>query len=147
MRCSYSEVKFVYLDTIELSQMKGEPPARLNDKIAEDLGHWGDDNYFFLLDFVERFQLGHSGYVHDDHFESEGEIITIRDQLLAPLAILVWLSWKIIERAFPGCPTPGLLCLEYDRSNPRKDLTVGDLIAWRLSGDFCLRKDADIRTY
>lgn len=147
MRRSYSEVKYVYLDTIEMLQMKGEPLVRLTDRIAEDLGHWGDDNYFLILDLVERFKLEHNGYDHDKHFESEGEVITIGTQLIAPFMVVVWLAWKIIERAVPGCSEPGFFSRWEDRSNPRKDLMVGDLIAWRLAGDFCLRKDAAIRTY
>ncbi|WP_020569374.1 DUF1493 family protein [Neolewinella persica] len=147
MHYSYSEVKLAYLDTIELLQMKDEVPVTLNNKIAEDLGHWGDDNYFLLLDFVERFKLGHEEYCHDVYFESEGEIITFCTQIVAPFVMVAWLVWKIIERAAPGYTTPEFLNRWENRLNPRKDLTVGDLIAWRLAGDFCLRKDAAIRTY
>lgn len=147
MHYSYSEVKFAYLDTIDLLQMKGEPRVQLNDKIAEDLGHWGDDNYFLILDLVERFKLEHVGYDHDEHFESEGEVISLWSLLAAPFTVFAWLIFKIVERAVPGCSEPGFLDRWAGRPNPRKDLTVGDLIAWRLAGEFCLRADADIRTY
>lgn len=121
-----------------------EDHIQLRDKIAEDLGWWGDDNYFFLLTTVEKYNLDHSTFDYSEHFEDETEIITPLIQLLTPIIIVAWLSWLLVERAFPGqFQQPDFLKEKTD--NPRLDLTVGDLIVWRLAGRFCLREEADIR--
>lgn len=148
MKYHYSLVRYIYLDTLDyLSGAGGESDLNLSDKLAEDLGLWGDDNAFLLEDFVDRFQLDYSAFNYAEHFERETELITIGTQLITPFLIAGWLIWKIIERAFPGCPTPNVFDDKLRSKNPRKDLTVGDLITWRLTGRFQLRTQADIRTY
>ncbi len=141
MNYKFSAIRRAYEDIMaDLAPFNPE----LNDKIAEDLGLWGDENDFLLTEMVEKYNLDHSTFDYSKHFEDEGELFPPLKQLLLPVLLVAWLGWLLIERAFPGqYHRPWFL--EEKTENPRLDLTVGDLIAWRLAGHFCLRADADIR--
>ena len=142
MTYSFSAIRRAYEDILaDLAPL--EEDIMLHDKLAEDLGFWGDDNDFFLSEMVEKYDLDYSTFDYSRHFEDEGELFPLHIQLLQPLFILMWLGWLLFERAYPGYPTPDPF--KERTENPRLDLTVGDLIAWRLAGHFCLRADADIR--
>lgn len=113
--------------------------------MQKTLASGGGDNDYLLCDFVDQYALRHDGFNYKEHFESEGELYTPLAMAFSPFIITGWLTWKIIERAIPGLPVPACLDKLESKTNPRKDLTVGDLIAWRLAGNFCLRAEADIR--
>lgn len=145
MTYSYSEIKYSYL-TVQafLLPITGEKPD-LSTKIAEGLGFWGDDNSYLLTEFVETFQLAANGFNYHEHFEDEGELFNSYAILLAFPRLITWLLYELAIRG--GCEIPRPEWLEPKTTNPRKDLTVGDLMAWHLKGDFCLRETELIRFY
>lgn len=55
MRVEFKELRKEYKEIKDfLENASGENVNGLNTKIAEDLGIWGDDNYYFLEEFVEK---------------------------------------------------------------------------------------------
>jgi hypothetical protein len=43
----------------------------LDTRLIEDLGIDGDEGYYFLLEFIKRFDIDHSGFKYNDYFDSE----------------------------------------------------------------------------
>lgn len=140
---TFAEIRRAYEDVMRDLAFAGND-LELTDKVAEDLDLWGDDNYFFLFDMVDRYNLDHSTFDYSKHFEDEGELFTPLTQLFSPFLLIAWLGWLLVERTLPG-QFQRPCFLEEKTEPPRLDLTVGDLIAWRLTGNFCLRETANIR--
>ena len=58
MKFKYTEIKDAYLEVKKfLEHASGEKINSLNTKIVDDLKLWGDDNYFLLIEFVEKYNL------------------------------------------------------------------------------------------
>lgn len=140
---SFSEIRQSYTDVILFLHENGIEVKNLNEKIAEDHHCWGDDNDDLLYSFIEKYELDHSDFIYNDHFESESEIFNIWSALLTILFIPYWLLVLIINWIFrfdfPFFPSNSI--------NPRKDLTVGDLITWRINKKFILRSEVEMKLY
>jgi hypothetical protein len=145
MRVEFKELRKEYKEIKDfLENASGENVNGLNTKIAEDLGLWGDDNYYFLEEFVEKYNLNFDKFDYSNHFESEGELFKGSNALIGLLTLPFLIITRIIKWLFPKFKTP------FDDSflpmkNERTDLTFGDLIVCKLKGEFCLRKNTFIK--
>ena len=146
MKFKYTEIKDAYLEVKKfLEHASGEKIYSLNTKIVDDLKLWGDDNYFLLIEFVEKYNLNFEKFEYDKHFDSEGEFIGFKNLFLGllKLPILITNSLIIKHIAFNTyCRIDNIL---YDRTNEKKDLTFGDLIISKLKGEFTLRESCKIK--
>ena len=140
MKVQFKELRKTYKEVKDyLENASGENVNGLNTKIAEDLGLWGDDNYYLLEEFVKKHNLNFDKFDYSQHFESEGELFNGSNALIGLLTLPFLLIARIIKWIFPKVKTP------FDSSflpkkNERADLTFGDLIVCKLKGEFCLRK-------
>lgn len=134
LRETYKEIKH-FLENESSGNVKG-----LNTKIAEDLGLWGDDNYYLLEDFIAKYNLNFDKFDYSEHFESEGELFNSGNALIGIFTFPLWIVARILKWIFPIVKTP----FDYSflpMKNKRADLTFGDLIVCKLKGEFCLRKN------
>ena len=126
----FEKLKLAYITVKNfLEKEAGENVESLKTKIAEDLSFYGDDNYYLLTKFVEKFELEHSDFNYDKHFHSESEIADSSIALYNLLILSVWLPLKTIE----------LLTLNnlkinkpsfYKPSRKVTDMTFKDLLTW-----------------
>ncbi|GAA3556300.1 DUF1493 family protein [Snuella lapsa] len=141
MKVQFKELRRTYIEIKDyLENASGENVNGLNTKIAEDLGLWGDDNYFLLEEFVKKHNLNFEKFDYSEYFESEVELFNGSDALIGLLTLPFWIVARIIKWIFPKVKTP------FENSflptkNERTDLTFGDLIICKLKGEFCLRKN------
>ena len=141
MKVQFKELRKTYKEIKDyLENASGENVNGLNTKIAEDLGLWGDDNYYLLEEFVKKHNLNFDKFDYSKHFESEGELFNGSNALIGFLTLPFLIIARIIKWFFPKVKTP------FDSSflplkNERADLTFGDLIVSKLKGEFCLRKE------
>jgi len=144
MKVQFKELRKTYREIKDyLENASGENVNGLNTKIAEDLGLWGDDNYYLLEEFVKKHNLNFDKFDYSKHFESEGELFNGSNALIGLLTLPFLIIARIIKWVFPKVKTP------FDSSflplkNERADLTFGDLIVSKLKGEFCLRKETQI---
>lgn len=137
MRKTYQEIK-QFLENASGVKVKG-----LNTRIAEDLGLWGDDNYYLLEEFVTKSNLNFDKFDYSEHFESEGELFNSGKALIGLLTLPFVIVGQILKWIFPKSKT--LFSSSFlPTKNERADLTFGDLIVCKLMGKFCLRKDTQI---
>ena len=107
----------------------------INNKVTEDLGLTGDDNYDMLIKFVDKFELDYSDFKYDDHFYSEGELFGSEAAFWNFLTLSIWLPMKTIELLSfnklqlkkPSFYTP---------NRAVKDLTFKEMVSWYVEGKF-----------
>ena len=132
----FEKLKLAYITVKSFREKEaGENVESLKTKIAEDLSFYGDDNYYMLTKFVEKFELDHTDFNYDEHFHSEGEIANSEIALYNLLILSVWLPLKTIE----------LLTLNnvkinkpsfYKPSRKVIDMTFKDLLTWYIEGKY-----------
>ncbi|MBF4473191.1 DUF1493 family protein [Flavobacterium sp. HJJ] len=132
----FEKLKLAYITVKNfLEKEAGENVESLKTKIAEDLSFYGDDNYYLLTKFVEKFELEHSNFNYDERFHSEGEIANSEIALYNLLILSVWLPLKTIE----------LLSLNnvkinkpsfYKPSRKVTDMTFKELLTWYIEGKY-----------
>lgn len=141
MKVKFKELRKVHKEIKDfLENASGENVKGLNTKICEDLGLWGDDNYFLLEEFVTKNNLNFDKFDYSEHFESEGELFNCGNVLIGLLTLPFLIIARIIKWILPKAKIP------FDNSflpmkNEKTDLTFGDLIVCKLKGEFCLRKN------
>ncbi|WP_452225736.1 hypothetical protein [Lacinutrix cladophorae] len=141
MKLEFSNIKESYLDIKTfLENASGQKINGLNTRIAEDLGLFGDDNYFLLTEFAEKYNVDFQSFEYDKHFESEGELFNSFRTLISILSLPFFLIAKIIKFIFPRISID-LTNLTVSKARETYDLTFGDLIVSKLKGEFCLRKN------
>lgn len=136
----YSELKKAHESVMNFmaSEYPNEP-IHLNSRIADDLGIWGDDNYDLLSKFIERFQLDHSGFNYTEHFHSEAELFGSRASLITLLSVILWIPAKLLELITFGKLRLNISWLDSEQ-RPVQDLSIKDLITWRIEGQFSLAR-------
>lgn len=132
----FEKLKLAYITVKSfLEKEAGENVESLKTKIAEDLSFYGDDNYYMLTKFVEKFELDYTDFNYDEHFHSEGEIANSEIALYNLLILSIWLPLKTIE----------LLTLNnvkinkpsfYKPSRKVTDMTFKDLLTWYIEGKY-----------
>jgi hypothetical protein len=146
MKFKYTEIKDAYLDVKKfLEQASDEKIYNLNTKIVEDLKFWGDNNYFLLIEFIEKYNLNFDKFEYEKHFDSEGDFIGFKNLLLGFLKLPVLILNSLIIKYFSPTLCNRIDDFLFDRTNEKKDLTFGDLISSKLKGEFCLRDECRIQ--
>ncbi|NQY31254.1 MAG: hypothetical protein HRT69_17530 [Flavobacteriaceae bacterium] len=102
MKLKFSNIKESYLEIKDfLEYTSGVKINGLNTRIAEDLGLFGDDNYFLLIEFSKKHDVNFDKFEYEKHFESEGELFNPIRTLTAILASPLLVISKIITLIFP----------------------------------------------
>ena len=141
MKIEFRNIKESYLEIKTfLENASGEKNIGLNTRIAEDLGLFGDDNYFLLTEFFERYNVDFENFEYDKHFENEGELFHPIRTLIGIILLPLFLITKIVNWIFPKIKID-LSKLIIPKIRETSDLTFGDLIVSKLKGEFCLRKN------
>ncbi len=132
----FSKLKLAYVAVKGfLEEEAFEKIQSINDKIDDDLGLSGDDNYDMLIKFVNKFELDYSDFKYDDHFYSEGELFGSEAAFWNFLTLSIWVPLKTIE----------LLTLNklhfrkpsfYTPNRAVKDLTFREMVNWYVEGKF-----------
>ncbi|MBL3658645.1 DUF1493 family protein [Fulvivirga sediminis] len=141
----FSKLRHAYT-TIKkfLEDSSGVEVNSVNQRIAEDLGLFGDDNYFLLEQFVEKFELEHEGLEYERYFYSEAELFDSKAALFNLFTLSVWLPMKTIE----------LLTLNkfklnkpsfYKPEHPVNDMTFKDMLTWYLEGTYATSEHVQYR--
>jgi len=142
MKFKYTELKETYLEVKKfLEHASGEKINRLNTKIVEDLTLWGDDNYFLLIEFIEKYDLNFEKFEYDKHFDSEGELVGFKTFILGVFKLPVLIINNLLIKHISIKTYKKIDNTLYDRTNYKKDLTFGDLILSKLNGEFTLREN------
>ncbi|MEM7162835.1 MAG: hypothetical protein AAF487_10405 [Bacteroidota bacterium] len=145
MKFKYTEIEDAYLEVKKfLEHASGEKINSLNTKIVDDLKLWGDDNYFLLIEFVEKYNLNFEKFEYDKHFDSEGEFIGFKNLILGLLKLPLLIINSLIIKFISFNTYYQIDNILYDKTNKKKDLTFGDLISSKLKGEFCLRNECRI---
>jgi hypothetical protein len=141
MKIEFRNIKESYLEIKTfLENASGEKINGLNTRIAEDLGLFGDDNYFLLTEFAEKYNLDFNSFEYDKYFENEGELFHPGRFLIGIILLPFFIVTKIINWIFPKVKID-LSKLILPKIRETSDLTFGDLIVSKLNGEFCLRKN------
>lgn len=136
----FEKLRIAYL-TIKhfLEDAAGIDVTSLDSRIAEDLGLFGDDNYFLLEQFVDKFELQYDGFEYHKHFYSEGELFDSSVALFNLLTLSIWLPMKTIELL-----TLNKLKLNkpnfYKPEHEVTDMTFRDMLTWYLEGNYTTSK-------
>lgn len=145
MKFKYTELKEAYLEVEKfLKHASGHKTINLNTKIVDDLKLWGDDNYFMLVEFTEKYNLNFDEFEYDKHFDSEGEFVGFKTLILGLLKLPILIINSLLIKYFSPKIYNKIENILYDRTNDKKDLTFGDLILSKLNGEFCLRDECKI---
>lgn len=145
MKYSFSEIKEAYIEiSYFLEYASGLKVNNLDTKIVKDLGIWGDENFFMLNEYSEKYKIGFSQFNYSEYFVSEAYMFRIQDLLFGVLFFPINLTNSLFKTLFPKYET-SLLDYILPKVEEKKDLTFGDLIASKLKGEFCLRAFANIQ--
>ena len=132
----FSDIRRAYEEVLAFLATRHITVHHLNEKIEGDYGWSGDDNYELLSDFVDEFHLDHAGFDYSEYFASEAELTGG----LQGLFVVVSLPYLIFGFLLDHCFAIRLPGFATECGSSRKDLTVGDLMAWRLHRAFTTRR-------
>jgi hypothetical protein len=139
-RIKFGELRANYLIIKQLvEKIAGEEIHKHQTRIVEDLGLWGDDNYFLLLELVEKYQLDFSNFYYEVYFESEGSGNGFWLILCLPILILQEIM-VLIGQLFSLKWSKKLRLITFT-TKTYQDLTVGDLVASLTEKRFTLQKN------
>jgi hypothetical protein len=134
----FGELRANYLIIKELAEKcSGLKIGNYKTRVVEDLGLWGDDNYFLLLELVEKYQLDFSNFDYNLYFENEGS----NSWLIPLLPILIlqeFILWII--QLFSLKWSKKLRLIQFS-SKTYQDLSIGDLIVSLTEKRFTLQKN------
>ena len=145
---SFTELKQNYIEVQNfLENESGESFINNKTRIANDLNIWGDDNYYILNDFINKYNLDFSNFNYDEHFESEGEIFNGVNDLfdflffiLNIIKFIVYLVFKPFSNEYSEKIRQFKFYIKVDKLE-RKDLNMGDLITSKIFKKFQLREN------
>ena len=134
----FEKLRHAYIVVKQFLETEGyEKVTSLKNRVEEDLGLSGDDNFELLEKFVTKFELENKNFDYRKHFLTEGELFGGERSLVDLLTLSVWLPLKTIE----------LLTfnkIKIDKPNfelPYRevsDLTFKDLLTWYIEKEFKL---------
>ncbi|WP_291122536.1 hypothetical protein [Empedobacter sp. UBA7620] len=138
LRQSYIEVKKF------IEKASYEKVDNSNILIEQDLGFCGDDTYFLIEEFVEKYNLDFSKFNFLEHFLSEGELANgfqvVLNMVFLPLYFLFWL---VKEFTFDLINLNKYLIkiVKLFSTNQREtfDMSFGDLLTSYLNKKYTLR--------
>jgi hypothetical protein len=137
-RIKFSELRANYLIIKQLlEKAAGMKIHSHKTRIAEDLGLWGDDNYFLLLELLEKHPLDFSNFEYEVYFESEAS----NSWLIPLLPILIFQEFILgIIQLFSLEWSKKLRLIKFP-TNTYQDLSMGDLIVSLTEKRFTLQKN------
>jgi len=145
MEAKYSEIKKTYLEVKKFLEYKSSMKVEnLKTKIVDDLGLWGDDNLFLLEDFSNRYNVNFDKFDYEEHFDCEGDFISLKTLILGFLKLPVLIINSFCVKYISIKTYNKIDKVLYDKTNNKKDLTFGDLILSKLNGEFTLRENCKI---
>ena len=138
LRQAYVEVQqFLQDETVDNE-------IQLNTKLVEDLGCSGDDNYELIEKFVSKYKLDITGFDYMKHFHSEAELYDSNAAFIRliglPIFIMAYLL-KIISFKKIDMTQKNILPVTTRKT---LDMTLGDMLAWRITGKYNLRKQMNV---
>ncbi len=148
-KISFGELRDAYLTVKDLlHKSSGEKVAGSNLRLQEDLSLWGDDNYFLLVDFVEKYELNFDEFDYSKHLYNESELFDPTSALLT-LLLLPFLLVKgisaLIARVFSKKLANKITAFDVVprayRQREVTDLTMADLITSLTEKKFTLRTE------
>jgi hypothetical protein len=134
----FEKLRHAYIVVKQFLETEGyKKVTSLNNRVEEDLGLSGDDNYELLEKFVTKFELENKNFDYRKHFLTEGELFVGERTLADLLTLSVWLPLKTIE------------LLTFNKIKIEKpnfelpyrevsDLTFKDLLTWYIEKEFKL---------
>lgn len=142
VKFKYTEIKETYIEVKKfLEYASGEKINSLNTKIVDDLNIWGDENYFLLIEFIEKYDLNFAHFRYDEHFDSEGDFVGLGILIFGLLTLPISIINSFIIKHISLNAYNNIGDVIYGKANEKKDLTFGDLITSKLKGEFCLRDE------
>lgn len=141
LRQSYIEVKNF------LEKTTKEKVENVDVLIEKDLGFSGDDTYFLMEKFVEKYNLDFSKFDFSEHFLEEFELMSgfqvLFNMVLLPLYFLFWL---VKEFTFDLIDLNKYLIkiVKLFSTNQREtlDMSFGDLLTSYINKKYTLRSKA-----
>lgn len=109
----------------------------ISQKIDEDLGLSGDDNYDMLVKFVHKFELDYSDFKYEDHFYSESELFGSEAAFCNFLTLSIWVPLKTIELITLNKLQFKKLSF-FTPNRTVKDLTFREMVNWYVQGKFSI---------
>ncbi|MGL5233875.1 MAG: hypothetical protein ACRC8Z_03860 [Empedobacter falsenii] len=139
LRQSYIEVKNF------LEKTTKEKVENVDVLIEKDLGFSGDDTYFLMEKFVEKYNLDFSKFDFSEHFLEEFELMSgfqvLFNMVLLPLYFLFWL---VKEFTFDLIDLNKYLIkiVKLFSTNQREtlDMSFGDLLTSYINKKYTLKK-------
>lgn len=132
----FSKLRHAYLTVKSFLEFEtSEKINSLDSKIVDDLGLYGDDNFYLLEKFVTKFELDYKNFEYDKHFYSEIELFGSYAALINLINLSVWLPLKTVE----------LLTLNkiqlakpqfYKPDKEVSDLTFKELLIWYIEKEY-----------
>jgi len=134
----FSKLKLAYVVVKQFIEQESLEKIKSNeDKVSQDLGLSGDDNYDMLIKFVNKFELDYSDFKYEDHFYSEGELFGSEAAFWNFLTLSIWVPLKTIELlSFNKLQLKKPLF--YTPNRAVKDLTFREMVNWYVEGKFPL---------
>ncbi|RZK12228.1 MAG: hypothetical protein EOO43_18795 [Flavobacterium sp.] len=132
----FSKLRHAYITVKDFLESESvDDLESLKTKIVKDLGLTGDDNYYMLIKFVDKFKLEYADFDYDKHFYSEGELYDSSAALYNLLVVSIWLPLKTIELLTLNkiqIPKPSF----YQPAREVSDMTFRDLLTWYIEGKY-----------
>lgn len=148
-KISFGELRNAYL-TLQglLQKASGEKVANSKARLQEDLSLWGDDSYFFLVDFVEKYELNFDEFDYSKHLYYEYELSSSTSALLVILLLplllvkgILALIVRMFSKELANKITEFDLVPKAFRQREVTDLTMADLITSLTEKKFTLRSE------
>ena len=132
----FSKLKHAYITVKTFIESEAADDLKsLKTKIEDDLGLAGDDNYYMLIKFVDKFKLAYAEFEYDKHFYSEDELYDSSAALYNLLVASIWLPLKTIELlTFNNINIPKPSFFQPDRQV--SDMTFREMIVWYIEGKY-----------
>ncbi len=144
MKYKFADIKKAYIEIAAfLESSCGVKVTSLENKIAEDLELWGDENFFILNEYCEKYKVDFRKFNYSEHFDSEADSVGIRYAFIIIIFFPFYILNGLYKTFFPKCKT-SVFDYILPMIEEKKDLTFGDLITSKLKGEFCLRETTKI---
>ena len=140
IQVNYSKLKSTYLSILEFTETeywKFDEKTTSNSSINFDLGIDGDDADEFLYKFSQKYNVKFEGFIFHRYFVDEGG--NLGSFLLFPIFITIIVLQLLFSLLLPESKFK--IQNYIDKFSDQSPLTIGDLVASALNGEFIERKN------
>ena len=143
LRKSYIEVK-LFLEKYSFKKVEN-----LDTLINKDLGFIGDDNFYLVNDFVQKYELDFSRFDYSKHFHSDLDLLNqfqvILRIIFLPLYFLFWLIKEFtLDLINFNRYLDKLINLFSSSKTEVIDMSFGDLVTSYITKEYSLKSDMKI---